>query len=66
MKPKKTSHFLHFLASCLFFPWVIMWVICHKMNQKYNQDLEFHSQMYQREFEAGKARNDLNSRSALR
>lgn len=26
---EKTSHFIHFIMSVLFFPWVIVWVLCY-------------------------------------
>lgn len=28
-----TSHFLHFVITVFFFPWIIVWVLCYFKNE---------------------------------
>ncbi len=34
---RKTRHFLHFVLSVLFFPWLLVWCVCHFSNRSHNQ-----------------------------
>jgi len=34
---RATSHFVHFVLTILFFPWIIVWVLCASMNSRHNQ-----------------------------
>jgi hypothetical protein len=66
MKPKKTSHFFHAIFTLFFCGlWLPVWIICHKMNEKYNQDLAFRNELIKANFEAGKARNNLDGRASI-
>ena len=66
LKRKKTFHVLHLIISIICFPWVIVWVICHKSNERYNQEIDIIEHLAVREFEAGKDRNNIHNRSVLK
>lgn len=40
MQLRKTSHFAHAIMSILFFPWVIVWVVCAINNSNYNANIQ--------------------------
>jgi hypothetical protein len=39
MQYRKTSHIGHAIMSILFFPWVIVWIVCAVNNSNYNANL---------------------------
>jgi hypothetical protein len=39
MQYRKTSHFAHAIMTILFFPWVLVWVVCAVNNSNYNANL---------------------------
>ncbi len=37
---KKTNHLIHFIAAVIFFPWLLIWVICAYTNRSHNDALD--------------------------